>query len=236
MKKNVAAILAVAIMMSLSVNTFAASPNVIVETKARGIPQEVIDQIIQSNPAANEITIYDYQEFDDEIPNSNDKSLSDMAEEASSQPSTRNVAPKPYIKYDKPKTTLNITARRVSAKRVFQFSVAKGETVTLTRSFSASYKGSISGSVFNKADIGAEVTMKGSMDKTTTYVGPPEDSPYNSREFGIEFFEERGTYVQTRDVYRISQLGQKTYLRTDKVNGTYKKPVAFASYSVNNKI
>lgn len=118
-------------------------------------------------------------------------------------------------------------------KDEFKFSVARGEEVTLSRTYTGSLTGSLSGSPFDKGAIGANITITAQYTKGTKYTGPSESSSFNTREFRMKFYEERGTWKQIKQA--ISTINQEV-IATDTKEGTYKKPTRFLSYSIDKKI
>lgn len=139
------------------------------------------------------------------------------------------------VLYENIKITKTITNSNYLAKDEFKFSVAKGEEVTLSVTYTGELKGKISGTTYNKSAIGAEITIKDEYKKGTKYVGSPETSTYNTREFRMKFYEEVGNYKQAADknTYWSGKLES-----TEKVSssGTYTKPTKFASYSIDKKL
>lgn len=187
------------------------------------IPQEIIEQLIADNPDGGVITILGYGEF------SEDNKI-DLYEESSADSTLNSGSRIASITYGPINTKKTITNSNHLAKDEFKFSVARGETVTIKTTYSGELKGQISGNFADKAKIGADITIKGQYEKGTTYTGPGEISSYNSREFRMKFYEELGSYEQTRDVYKgtTTSFGK---IRTDRFTGTYKKPTKWISYA-----
>lgn len=226
--KNLIIPLIAILLVTSPLNAFASKSNnqtkVVISPKAESIPDYIVRQIIKENPDAGEINIYDYgdiAEGNKDIYSKEDTIIS---------PQTSYM-----VLYENVKTTKTVTNANHLAKDEFKFSVAKGEEVTLSFTYSGELKGKISGSTFKKKDIGAEITIKGEYKKGTKYVGPPEKSIYNTREFRMKFYEQEGTYKQTADknTYWSGKIES-----TEKVSksGTYTKPTKFASYSVDKKL
>lgn len=181
----------------------------------KDVPQYIIEDILKTNPAAKNITIYEVGTYTESLNN-----------------------PVPYLpgytEYKNMVTKLTPTNSKVEAKDVFQFSVAKGQEVVLTRDYTAELSGSYSGDILDSSKLNVSTKIVGKYTKSTKYLGPPETSNYNSREFRTKFFEERGNYVQTADAYE--NWGQGVIVELGKVTktGTYKKPVSYANYSVDS--
>lgn len=121
------------------------------------------------------------------------------------------------------------------AKDEFKFSVAKGETVTLSTKYTGSLTGSFSGTVYNAADLGVNFTISCTYEKGTQYSGPSEDSIYNSREFRMKFYHNAGSYTQSRlatTYYYMNPMSSET----QTVTGTFTEPTKYLSYSIDKKI
>ncbi|MMZ64278.1 hypothetical protein D1872_265910 [compost metagenome] len=174
----------------------------------------------ESNPDAGLITIYEYSEV---------QNVEDRTRQINNSPSA--LLPITYVyKYTNSKS---VTEADALSKDEFKFSVARGEEVTLSQTYTGSLKGSISGSPFDKGAIGAEVTITAQYTKGTKYSGPSESSSYNTREFRMKFYEERGTWKQIKEA--ISTINQEV-IATETKTGTYKKPTRYLSYSVDKKV
>lgn len=220
----------------LSTNVYANNieeyqPEIIIEDGVEDLPDYIIEQLLEENPNAGVITIYEYgslPEITNELANedSNIENIQNdnITIDGWGTPIVTNV-----------RTTKKITNRDRLAKDEFKFSVAKGETVTLSRTYSGTLKGSIKGKLWKRADIGADVTITAEYKRGTEYKGPEESSRFNSREFRMKFFEETGTYTQLADlVYHGTGL---PYTEKDvKKTGSYAKPTRYLSYSVDRKI
>lgn len=63
--------------------------------------------------------------------------------------------------------------------------------------------------------------------KTQSFSGPPESSAYNSREYRVKFYAEKGTYKG----YYITDMG-----RGPSVSGSFKNPLRYAEYSIDKKV
>lgn len=82
---------------------------------------------------------------------------------------------------------------------VFITSVARGQTITLSRQFSRTVGVNISSGktpwIF-EGNLSRSVTS--TVTTTEQFQGPPNNGPYNTREFRIEFIGTPGTFRQTR--------------------------------------
>ena len=211
--------------MAITPLTPLASANEIQETivlnpNGLSIPQEVIQDLKESNPDAGLITIYEYGEV---------QSVQDRNIQSNNSPSA--LLPPTYVY--RITSSKSVTQSDVLVKDEFKFSVAKGEDVTLSQTYTGSLKGSISGSPWDKGAIGAEITITAQYTKGTKYSGPPESSIYNTREFRMKFYEERGTWRQIRDA--ISTITQEV-IATETKTGNYNKPTRFVSYSLDKTV
>ncbi len=198
------------------------NPQVIIEEAASDIPDKFVQQIIQENPDAGLITIYEYTKAEPKITeskNDNDVILPHLANTIFG-PITTTISNQ---KYD----------QELHDERIL--SVAKGQKKTLETTLTFSFKGSIKGSTLKKSDINAEVTISGTFKEGDTYDGPPEGSPFNSREYRIKFLGETGNYTQTQLVttYLTGQIISQKVLSEE---GTYEKPTDSISYSVDRYI
>lgn len=194
--------------------------NIVVNPNGLSIPQELIQDLIESNPDAGLITIYDYSE----VPSVQDRTIQ-------SYESPSALLPPTYVyRYT---TSKSVTQPDALVKDEFKFSVARGEKVTLSQTYTGSLKGSISGSPWDKGAIGAEITITAQYYKGTIYSGPPESSSYNTREFRMKFYEERGTWKQIREA--ISTINQEV-IATETKTGSYNKPTRYLSYSIDKTI
>lgn len=122
-------------------------------------------------------------------------------------------------------TTLTKVGDEWAAQSYFVISVAKGQTTTLATEFSQTLTAGISGSPYSiTAELEASVTASYSV--THQFSGPPESSPYNSREYRVRFYAQ--TYNYSQDHYMSGlYMGTKT--------GTVKKPTRWAAYSIDSK-
>lgn len=194
--------------------------NVVINQNGLSVPQDVINDLKISHPDAGIITIYDYREVN-----------SDQENRIQINNSPSALLPPTYVY--KITTSKNVTQSDVLAKDEFKFSVARGEEVTLSTTYTGTLKGSISGSPFDKGEIGAEVTITAQYTKGTKYSGPSESSSYNTREFRMKFYEDRGTWKQVKEA--ISTINQEV-IATETKTGSFKKPTRFLSYSVDKNV
>lgn len=183
------------------------------------IPDDIIYDIINENPNAGAINIIEYG----------------IIKEVTETSRTQLIEIVPlFLHYlcGSTTTTLNVTIADRFVKDEFKFSVAKGEEVTLGKTYTGTLKGCISGSPFKSGDIGASIEIKADYKRGTTYKGPFESSPCNSRQFRMRFYEEVGNYTQTRMSYLVFEgttVDQELQTRT----GTYNKPTRYVSYSID---
>ncbi len=182
------------------------------------IPEEIILDIVSSNPEAGIINVYDWGRAEE-------NNLRDTAD------SELPVVDRNGYMYYLVRTEKTVTNANAVGKEEFKFSVAKGEETTLTEEFSASLSGNFTGSPYESSQLGVSGTITGKYAKGTKYSGPPESSPYNSRQFWLRFYEERGNYTQYKDYYNAED---SAYLFTTSTSGTYKKATTWASYSIDS--
>lgn len=192
----------------------------IVISNGLSIPQEIIQDLKESNPDAELITIYEYGEI---------QSVPDRTIQSNTPP----LSPLSLTYVYRYTNSKSVTQSDVLVKDEFKFSVAKGEEVTLSQTYTGSLKGSISGSPYDKGTIGADITITAQYTKGTKYSGPSESSSYNTREFRMKFYEERGTWKQIKEA--ISTITLKV-IATETKTGSYNKPTRYLSYSVDKRI
>lgn len=172
---------------------------VVLEKDALGTPQEVIDEIVKENPNTL-ITISNYVD---------------------SKP-----APTPRLVMGIYITSKKTTATNVVDKDLFVISVAKGSE----KSLSTEWKESVSASASHsgaKSALGLNGTLTKKYSKTEKFKGPPENSKYNSREYRVKFYVNKGTYSG----YYETDMG-----RGPKVSGTFVDPVRYAEYSIDKTV
>lgn len=117
------------------------------------------------------------------------------------------------------------------AKDVFITSVARGETYSLTKKFSASLELSLmAGGVYKsvKGSITATPKISYSVEKKHKYSGPGKKSKYNTREYRVRFYA-KNCYVTQKVKGNISG-------HTSTYEARYKVPTKYLSYSIDRKI
>ena len=177
----------------------------------------VIESIIDENPHAGLITIYGGDNIVQEVP-----------------VITPYYAPSDFG-YKNIKTTYSNKKSNQVLGDKFQFSVAKGESVTLTQDYEYTFSGSFTGSPFASASLGVGVSITGKYTKSTTYSGPSNSSPYNSREFRLKILGETGNWAQTADKWLMVNGKYTSFISSVSSNGTYKKPTSWLDYSVDSR-
>ena len=185
-RKVISIMLALTLAYSLSITAFAEDinpdtssnerqPNVIIENTDLEVPDYIVQELIRDNPDAGQIIITEYSNI----------GQSDEPHDFIAQPASVNY----YT--DVSKTT--ITYDEV-AKDVFVTSVACGQTQTLTREWSETLSCNISGNI-DYVSLGVKGSITKSYTTTDVFDGPPENSGYNSREYRVKFFQDKGTYT-----------------------------------------
>lgn len=212
MKKAISLGLTLVMALAISVPVFAANDSgnqrkqltncdrITIAPEAHNIPQHIIDDIVKANPDCA-ITIYNWVE------------------------ATPNVAPRIVLPGKITKTT---TATNALQSDKFVISVARGSTKKLT----TTWRGSLSASC-SDAIVKLSLSLNGTIERTytteITFNGPPEGSSYNSRYYGVKFYEDRGTFKETD---RCTDMGQKL---PDK-SGTWTSPKYYLEYSVDKRV
>lgn len=217
------------------------------------VPEFIIEDIFKDNPDAEGITIIDYKSLDknnDTASLKSTPSLLDGNNDNASLPAapspldennnTTSLSAEPsragagFFSYGPIKTTKTVTTSNQLAKDEFKFSVARGESVTLTRTYKGELTGSYSGSPIKAGDLNVTATITGEYSKGTHYECP-SDASCNSREFRMKFYQDLGTYKQTQDTF-YNMGGKKTVYSTETKTGTFKKATKFLSYSIDRNI
>lgn len=109
----------------------------------------------------------------------------------------------------------------------FVTSVARGMTLTLESEFTKTLSITItSGTPYNSALIQGSVTAK--YTETHQFVGPPEGSPYNSREYRVQFYYKDAIWFQKKLDLSGNLLGSQ--------KGQAKLPTKYLLYSVDHAV
>ncbi len=190
--------LSTALMMLFSISAYAEQASVSVEPNAVNVPQELVQELVAEYPDTH-ITITGYKEAV--------------------------LAPTPNLWWFD-LTEKNTTQQDVMAKDSFVISVARGATKTLSKTWT----GSLSPSCSYKnaqSSLSLNGTITRTYSKSETFDGPSEGSSYNTREFRVKFYEDRGTF---KGQY-VSDAGD-----SQKKSGTWKSPTRFLEYSVDHRV
>jgi hypothetical protein len=141
-------------------------------------------------------------------------------------PDSDTTTPAPYlgVSYD---TSCTWSGSEWAAQNYFVISVAKGQTTTLTNTFTKTLNVGITvGEPYASANIGASVTATHTI--TQQFVGPPESSSYNTREFRVQFYARTANWTQIKYDFWGDYEGTRT--------GTASIPTRWASYSIDRNI
>lgn len=193
--------------MGVSVNAFAVEQNrnkITILPQAADIPQDIVKDIAKSYPNST-ITISNWVESD--------------------APFDNQITPRIALPGKITKTT---TATKVLKYDYFVISVARGSTKKLTTTWKKSLSPSCSISAL-KSSLSLAGTIERSYTKEVTFAGPPEGSKYNSREYRVKFYENRGTFTETQ---RIDDVGHKLPDRS----GSWTSPHSYAEFSIDKKV
>lgn len=110
------------------------------------------------------------------------------------------------------------------------FSVARGQTITLTKSYSASIDFKLTGDTpFNLSSIKAEGSVSASYtyQRSESYAGPGDSTPYNTRAFYVKHYYRDETWEQTEYDFALRPQGT---MRT-----TAERPLRSISFSVDSR-
>lgn len=136
-----------------------------------------------------------------------------------------NIA-QPYL-FDRVETTRSF-GEEYAIQDFFVISAAKGQTTTLSTTFSRTVSSnfSVGDDPYIKAEIGGSVTVE--YDVSHEFKGPPEGSKYNSREYRVQFYARRVDWVQRK--YNLSDelVGTRS--------GTAYVPTRYLQYSIDHSI
>lgn len=135
--------------------------------------------------------------------------------------------PQPYILFGSVETTLS-WGNEYKAQDYFVISAAKGQTTTLSSKFSKTLTTNfaVGDDAYAKAEIGGSLTAEYSV--THEFVGPPESSRYNFREFRVQFYGKPVTWTQNK--YNI--FGKYVGTRS----GTAYVPTKYLLYSIDHTV
>ena len=110
-------------------------------------------------------------------------------------------------------------------KDEFIISVAKGKTTTIKQTFTLSLSTMVSGSYYDKAELGFKNAISLTIQKADTYTGPTDGEGGNSKEYRVRFYAQNWKWKQERYLMPQNQLeGTKT--------GTAVEATRFAEYSI----
>lgn len=192
--------------------------NVTVDKKLPVIPEDVIQEIIDSNPELNNINItgVGFAETTVDIgqsnPNTASLSSDSKEDESLNMVTASSVVIGPIIK--------TYTSTKKLVKDSFMASCARGETKTVSSTITSSLDLKTSGDVpWGSLELNGKISY--SITKGTTLVGPPESSSYNCREFRCKFYENRGYWDQIVIINNVPL----------HLSGTFNEPNSYYSYS-----
>lgn len=196
--------------ISQDISTTTNQPRVIIENTNQKIPDYIIKDLIKDNPDAGQITITEFSSMS-QTNNSNNMVITPM-----------------YVNYysDVVKVT---TASNVLAKDSFVTSVARGQTQTLSNTWSGTLSCTISGKI-DYASLGITGSLTKTYTKTDVFNGPPESSNYNCREFRVKFYQNQGTYT---DKYHTDFSGSVVVIPE---SGNWTEPSYYLAYSIDKNV
>lgn len=232
MKKKIIFLLCLLLVLCTSINTFVSAQvsnhtsleyqndkgedvSVIIEDQSIKVTKQEIDEILCDYPYAECITIYEVGYITETV-----------------TPEARVWDP-PLLNSDKYETEKTITVPERVIDDKFVISVARGENISLSSSWSSTLTSSISGSYFDKANLNIEASITASYSESYSFSGPPEESRSNSREYRVKFYQKDGTYIQRHYVYYWPS-GDLYGIQSK--SGTYTLPTKYLKYSIDRKI
>lgn len=182
----------------------ASQPQIIISEEAKNISQNIIEQLVQANPSAKQITILEYGEL------------------SYSQNDIEPYLIRAYSEVDK-----QYTSKNVLADDIFVISVAKGEELKLEKKWKHTLESSITGNIDAQSlGITANVTVEYGI--TQTFKGPEESSNYNSREFRVSFFKNIGTYTA------LAHDDLAGFIVKVPISGDFEEASHYVSYSIDS--
>lgn len=221
MKKVICIVLSLVMLLSMSVTAFAA------ETTDNEISIEIDPETTITIVVPDELIGEIGTEEIDGLISSQDFNNGDVITIHEVQEATidENIA-QPYI-LGRVETTLS-WGNEYKAQDYFVISAAKGQTTTLSAKFSKTLTTNfaVGDDAYAKAEIGGSVTAEYSV--THEFVGPPESSNYNSREFRVQFYAKPVTWVQVKYNWLGNYVGTRT--------GTAYVPTKYLLYSIDHTV
>lgn len=139
---------------------------------------------------------------------------------------SESISPRWYDTYEN--TLVNVLGRGTETSEML-FSVARGETLTLTKSYTVGFSLKVIGSApFNLESIKAEGTVETSYtySESHSYEGPGDSTPYNSRAFYVRHY-----YAD--EEWRQDKYGYNTQL-LDTCYTIVRRPEKSISFSVDS--
>ena len=220
MKKIFVLVISLMMLLSLSVSAFAASPESIEIPIA--IDEETTVTVVIPNELVKQFDFFEIEELvkSNELNNGDVITILEVGDILDPVPDAQPLWGYTY-------RTIKTAGPEWEAQNYFVISVAKGQTTTLSTKFSKTLKTTItSGKAFVTADIGGSITAEYSV--THQFNGPPETSPYNSREYRVQFYAKTVWFTQEK----INSSNQVV----DTTSGVADVPTRYAQYSIDRMI
>lgn len=124
-------------------------------------------------------------------------------------------------------TNLTKSGSEWAAQNFFIISVAKGATKTLQAALTQKLSIGITAGTPYSITAELDYSVSAYYSVTLQWKGPPEGSPYNSREYRVQFYAQ--TYRWVQDRYLVG-------VHAGQVSGTLNKPTRYAEYSIDRTI
>ena len=182
------------------------SPAVVIEDTAKEIPFEIIQKIIRENPDAGQITIIDYGE---------------------AQKESRDIQPRLVRGYSEVKKTYRVFNSTIDD--LFVTSVAKCKTKKLGVAWSHTVSCSITGGI-DEVSLGITGNVTKTYSEEDVFQGPPENSNYNSREFRVKFYVNKGTYTA------LAHDDLPGFVAKIPISGDFIEPAKYVAYSIDKTV
>ena len=116
----------------------------------------------------------------------------------------------------------------IASKDDFIFSAAKGETALLADAIKMNFTASVAGHA-SAGVLGLTESLQVTFPEGTIFVGPPEESSLNSREYRVKFYLDKGSYKVKRENVYLPSL-------QEYIAGSWTAPAFCITYCIDRYI
>lgn len=213
--KKIFSLFCIMLLLFTSIALADSFPTVTIDSSVSGIPGWVIEDICRSHPDAKEIHITGWH---------NALQPSNMVQPAAYGWSYSNVV-------------VTKTTSDAVLGDYFIISVARGAEKTLSSTWTRTISSSLQVATSSTDDfpvpstntLGISASITSSYTTTLLFHGPEESSPYNSRQYRVKFYGDKGTWSATA-------IWDFNIMRRSQLTGTWIKPTYYAEYSIDQLI